>query len=253
MKIQYCSDLHLEFTENEKWLKKNPIKPVAEILILAGDTIYLEEKYFKLSFFDWASDNYKEVYMVPGNHEYYGGFDIENSYPKLELQIRKNVMMLNNVAIKMGNTNLIFSTLWSDLKRNVEFIYLSMADFHFNKYKKRSFLTDDYNKLFKESFKFIERSVDNNSNNKNVVITHHLPSPLCYNNSIKDSFLVDAYSTDLSSFINKSSIDFWIYGHCHWNREEFNIGKTKLLTNQLGYVHEGEHITFDRNKLLNVK
>ena len=33
MKIQYCSDLHLEFEENKKFLKQNPIKPVGDILI----------------------------------------------------------------------------------------------------------------------------------------------------------------------------------------------------------------------------
>ena len=37
MKIQYASDLHLEFKENSKYLMKNPLKVTGEILILAGD------------------------------------------------------------------------------------------------------------------------------------------------------------------------------------------------------------------------
>ena len=44
------------------YLKQNPLKPVGDILILAGDIGYLnDDNYSKHPFWNWASDNYKQV------------------------------------------------------------------------------------------------------------------------------------------------------------------------------------------------
>ena len=65
VKIQYASDLHLEFMENTLYLETHPLQPVADILVLAGDTGYLgDEGFVKHPFWDWASENFKEV-IVP--------------------------------------------------------------------------------------------------------------------------------------------------------------------------------------------
>ena len=97
MTIQYASDLHLEFPENAEYLKTNPLEVVGEILVLAGDTIYLGENMHDADwFFDWCSANYKQTYLIPGNHEYYGGFPMEKTIENYELQVRDNVSYLNN-------------------------------------------------------------------------------------------------------------------------------------------------------------
>ncbi len=68
LKIQYASDLHLEFADNWRWLKENPLEATGDILVLAGDIGYLgDENYSKHSFWNWASpmpEDYKNIFAT---------------------------------------------------------------------------------------------------------------------------------------------------------------------------------------------
>ena len=58
MKIQFVSDLHLEFLENRTFLAKYPLEVKGDILLIAGDTAYLdlpdsdEDTYSQFVFWD---------------------------------------------------------------------------------------------------------------------------------------------------------------------------------------------------------
>ena len=40
MKIQYMSDLHMEFQENSRYLKNNELPVTGDVLVLAGEGIF---------------------------------------------------------------------------------------------------------------------------------------------------------------------------------------------------------------------
>lgn len=250
MKIQYASDLHLEFTDNWKFLKQNPIKPVGEILILGGDIVPFPfmDKY--LDFFNYVSDHFKEVFWIPGNHEYYR-FEIDKDSRLLNKSFRENVHLVNNISFLKDGIQFIFSTLWSVIsKSNQYYIQKSLNDFHQIALNNRPISVDFYNKICEESQEFICRELENNSSEKKVVVTHHVPTLYKYPAQYKKDILNEAFAVELYDLIEKYQPDCWIFGHHHSNVEDFYIGKTRMTTNQLGYVKYNEHVKFNCDKFL---
>lgn len=76
MKIQYISDLYLEFRSNASWIKEHPIRAVGDLLVVAGDTHLLDDDFYKLDFFKDLSDRFEQTFIIPGNHEFYRGYDV---------------------------------------------------------------------------------------------------------------------------------------------------------------------------------
>ena len=79
------------------------------------------------------------------------------------------------------------------------------------------------------------------------VATHHIPTQLCNPEQFKNSMINPAFVSENYDFIADNHIDYWIYGHHHVNMPEMEINGTKLVTNQLGYVHIGEHHSYRSN------
>jgi predicted phosphohydrolase len=251
MKLQFCSDLHLEFSENRKWLKANPLIPQGEVLLIAGDTYYLNRSYHKLDFIKWVADEFEQVILIPGNHEYYEGFDVSTALGPVEESIMENVILLNNTTLDLGRYQLVCSTLWSSVSPNNQALYQGLVDFRRIRFGEQPLSIEHFNQLHTYAFSFLSEALKNDR--KKVVVTHHLPSHLCNVEEFKGSPLNEGFCAELTDFVQASNSDYWIYGHSHRNKTAFRIGNTKMMTNQLGYVRYGEEHGFDRAKVVDLQ
>jgi len=252
MKIQYCSDLHLEFPENQKFLARNPLQPVGDILLLAGDIVTFHDQENARDFFDFVCDHYSAVYWVPGNHEYYGS-DITNKPSTLCERIRDNLHLVNNMSVIHKGVRLIFTTLWGRISPRLESdIQRRVSDFSAIEYQNERLTAHNFSLLHEESLVFLKATLSEAGEMPAVVVTHHVPTLTNYPRIYKNSPLTEAFAVELFDLIEAAGANCWIYGHHHINTPEFRIGKTRMLTNQLGYVHKYEYRSFESRKIIEI-
>lgn len=72
---------------------------------------------------------------------------------------------------------------------------------------------------------------------------------VCKDPKFTDSKANGAFTVELEDYIQNSDIEYWIYGHSHYN-VDMKIGNTQCVTNQLGYVFHNEHLTFNPEKFI---
>ena len=251
MRVQYCSDLHLEFRENKQYLTDNPLKPKAEVLVLAGDIVPFPVMNKHAEFFDFIADHFEITYWVPGNHEYYHS-DLGNRSETLQEKIRSNVHLVNNVAIEHKSVRFVFSTLWSAISPANQWpIQQGVADFQVIKLRGKPFTVFDYNQQHQACLRFLKEEL-NKRVEKTIVVTHHVPTFLYYPEKYKGDILNEAFASEQFGLIEMCGANYWIYGHHHQRIPDFLIGNTTLTSNQLGYVKHLENKGFNHEAVINI-
>ena len=246
LKIQFVSDLHLEFPDNRAWLAAHPLEVTGDILLIAGDSAYLDlpdsgrETYKAYDFWDWASRNYKQVIVCLGNHDFYGYYDLATMPDGYCLDIRPNVKAYYNSVVHLPDVDIIVSTLWSFIEPDIDFIVeRSVSDFYRIKYEGHRLNAQNFNAEHERCLAFIKQSVTESKAKTKIVLTHHVPTQLCTVDEFKGSTINGAFTVELGDYIADSGIDYWIYGHSHRNMDA-KIGKTQIISNQFGYLSHGE-------------
>ena len=247
LKIQFVSDLHLEFPQNRQYLRDHPLQVTGDILLIAGDSAYLDlpdsdlDTYGSYSFWDWASRHYQQVIVCLGNHDFYAHYDLSTMPDGYCRQIRHNVHAYYNSVVSIGDIDIIISTLWSKIEPCDAFLTeRNVSDFYRIKYNGHRLTAEDFNREHARCLQFIQQAVVESKARTKIVLTHHVPTHLCTAQEFCGSTISGAFTVELGEYIVDSGIDYWIYGHSHRNIDA-QISGTRILSNQLGYISHGEH------------
>ena len=224
-----------------------------DILVLAGDIGYLgDENYSNHPFRDWASENYQQVIVCMGNHEFYKYYDIANPNDGFCLEIRPNVHSYYNAVVHIEDVDFIVTTLWSKIPlKEAYYTEQVISDFRRIFFNEELLTFADFNHEHDRCLAFLKKAVLSSNVRKKIVVTHHVPSFQMQCPKFADSQANRAFTVELEDYIKDSGIDFWIYGHSHYN-VDVRIGNTMCVSNQLGCVFHGEHESFNICKNIEV-
>jgi predicted phosphodiesterase len=245
MKIALCSDIHLEFGSL-------PIQNTegADVLLLAGDICTASgfskfpQKDVYHKFFSQASEQFKDVIYIMGNHEHYHG-DFAKTYETLqnELSPYQNIRLLEKEVYVPNDVVFIGLTLWTDFNKE-DVISMNVAERNMNDYRviknsKTSKRLNSNDTLLdhKQALNKIDEICKQHTDLPIVIVGHHSPSKKStkpqYEN---DVHLNGAYSSSLEEFIlDRPNIKLWVHGHTH-HEFDYMIGETRVVCNPRGYI-----------------
>lgn len=247
MKIQYASDLHLEFSDNLEYITSHPLQVKGDILVLAGDIHVLGAGQFgQHPFMQWCSEHFAHTFIVPGNHEYYHGHDLADTLNDWQLSVLPNVSFINNRSVIIGDTELFFTTLWSKIPpQDYILVNRHLTDCYRMVYNNAPFKAHNYEEVHRHSLDWLENALKASTSLHRVVVSHHCPIML-EDPRYESNGLTWAFVVPLERFIENSGVDAWVFGHTHYNGGRgMQLGSTTLYTNQLGYAKDGIERGFD--------
>jgi predicted MPP superfamily phosphohydrolase len=207
MRIQYISDIHLEFLS--ALLKQKRFSAQAPVLCLAGDIGYPNKPIYR-QFLQSVSSQFDKVFLITGNHEYYRATSMDDVHKQIKdiCSDLKNVSFLDNSYEDYNGVRFVGSTLWSKIPVAPDVL---MNDFH----EIPEMTPELYNELHLGCCEFLDSNDVMESPLPVVIISHHLPSfDLIDSKYAKYSKYNHFFASDCSRFF-RPPIRAWIYGHTH--------------------------------------
>lgn len=240
--IQYVSDLHMEVGQRYEDFF---VPKAAPYLVLAGDVGRLQDKGY-LAFLTAQCTQFDRVFLVLGNHEFYGisqedGSKIANSL-EVEPQLHGKLSVLNRGRVDINRrVSILGCTLYSEITEESElWVRMKVADFSHIK----DWTVEKHNAEHKQDVEWLRQEIQDCTQDRHrdlVIVTHHAPSffktadPKYKSNPWSAAFCTSLLESGaIKTWPGLHNIRRWIFGHTHWNT---NFRKHSMIvsSNQLGY------------------
>ena len=239
MVIQYASDLHLELERNRDIMSRRPLEVAGDVLLLAGDIMAVNDPCEW--FVDWCAAHYRHTFIVPGNHDCFGGPDLAATLHDWCLPLRRNVAYVNNRSVTLDGTRLLLTTLWTPIhEAQLVVAQRDRPDFQgVMTLDGAPFAAAHYGVLHRHCRQWLATQLSLPHDGPTVVVTHHCPI-VSEDPAYGDNGLGSAFCVPLDGMIERCGASHWIFGHTHYNAARgTRLGDTTLHTNQLGSSSHG--------------
>lgn len=246
MRIWLISDLHRDVG----YPPFEPMRiPAADVAVVAGDV--RQDLAASIAWVASAIGAHMPAIMVAGNHEFYGGEVADQIARGRAAARRTGVHLLENDTVEIAGFRFSGCTLWTDYGLDgcqarlsaMEAARRSMNDHRRiampDERLRRAFRPEDALRLHLRSRMFLEGALFRNHSDapRQVVVTHHAPSPASIHPNYIGDPLNPAFASDLTEMVRAAQPALWIHGHVHASFD-YRIAATRVLCNPKGYRTE---------------
>lgn len=272
MRILYFSDIHCEVTESmtrlHGWTRCYPLslgpdltpfvhgeEDKIDACILAGDIATVRERrgVSTLIYAEQVADMLAcPVFVIPGNHEYYGGcFEEDRSALRLTEVPGVTVLDRDEGVVTKGDQKLriLGATLWTDYKvtGNQTLALLDAAAnlndhqmIQFERSTPRRFAPQHALAEHERSREWLAEKLAEPFDGATVIATHHCPHSQAGHALFAPNRLSPCFQSDCDDTLElaaKAGVKGWIYGHHHWS-QTIEVNGVPTMSAQMGYPRE---------------
>jgi len=241
--VQFVSDIHLEFRKERQVAELiDGLVPHAPYLVLAGDIGNPSQPSYA-RFLEAASKRFAHVFLVAGNHEFYGS-TIEKTLGDIRSVVAPmpNVHFLHNEVYDAEEFRIFGGTMWSDVSEHEE---ATVAELISDYDRIRAFSPSIARNEHHVFVDLLDATLGENRPSIRappplIVVSHHLPRLSLIHPRYHGSPLNSAFASDVR-LAGDPRISAWIYGHTHTPRYG-----PRFFCNPVGYPGENRTVTLER-------
>ena len=255
MRLQYVSDIHLEFYDPSTmppfstFVKPDKNTPY---LALCGDIGIPDLDSYK-DFLTWCSKNWSTVFLIAGNHEFYNmkckiktTMDQKKDIIKRICSQLPNVYFLDcdSVWLESEKVRVLGCTLWSEIDDKI----INRARTTTNEPKQVLVDPNEYAQpeilreihRIERDWLYEEIQKATAIGEKCLVLTHYLPSYQLIAEKYKGDWMNSCFASHCDDLIHRP-VAAWICGHSHVGKK-IGINNILVALNPYGYPDENMEV-----------